>query len=116
MPDYKINHDGKIIFGKNIDKDVQMIPDNLWVEYIKLEYEISKKHNSIISPEKIARYNALKEYFENNKPIDKENVEKSAKALDAAIEKIKQQMIDFDEAADNSVLYTAITNFKKRNG
>lgn len=114
MAEYKINRDGEIIFDKN--RNLPNPPDSLWVEYIKLEYEILKRHNPTHDPNKIARYNALKDYFENGKTLDKENAEKSRQALDQAIEKIRNEMIESDKSPDNSVLYTAITNFKKRNG
>ena len=111
MAEYKINQNGEIIFDKN--RNVPKSPDPLWVEYVKLEYEVLKSHNP--TKNKIARYNKLKEYFEQGKIVDKENAEKSAKALDDAIEKIKQQIIASDESPDNSVVYTALANFKKRN-
>ena len=46
------------------------------------------------------------------------NPEKLAKLneLEKAREKIKQEIISADKSPDNSVLYTAITKFKKRNG
>ena len=34
--------------------------------------------------------------------------------FDKAKEKIKQEMISSDSSSDNSVLYTAMTNFKKK--
>jgi len=113
MAEYKINQNGEIIFDQN--RKLPQSPDSLWVEYIKLEYEVLKSHNPTTDKDKIARYNKLKEYFKHGKIADKENAEKSAKALDDAIEKIKQQIIASDESPDNSVVYTAITNFKKRN-
>lgn len=53
----------------------------------------------------------------NMMPINNINdeIEKSQKALNAAKEKIKRQMIDFDKSPDNSVVYTALTNFNKEN-
>lgn len=114
MADYKINKNGEIVFPNGRKMSEQ--PDSLWVEYIKLEYEVLKNHNPTHDQTKIARYNKLKKYFEDGETINEENVEKSAKALDDAREKIKQKMISSDESSDNSVLYTAITNFKKRNG
>lgn len=115
MAEYKINENGEIIFP-NGRKSVLPAKDSLWVEYIKLEYEILKSHTPTSDPIKIERYNKLKNYFENGEPIDKENAEKSKLALDEAREKIKQQIIESDKSSDNSVLYTAIANFnKKRN-
>ncbi len=113
MADYKIDEDGTIIIpkGRNVLPD----KDSLWVEYVKLEYEILKSHNPTKDPEKIARYKKLKNYFENGEPFDKESAEKSKKALDEAMEKIKQEMIVSDKSSDNSVLYAAMAKFKKRN-
>lgn len=113
MAEYKINQDGEIIFDKN--RTLPKSPDSLWVEYIKLEYEVLKSHNPTSDPNKIARYNALKEYFENGRILDKENAEKSKQALDTAIEKIRREIIESDKSIDNSVVYTAITKFKKTN-
>lgn len=57
-------------------------------------YRLKKKlSNQLYSTEKLAKLNELEEVRE----------------------KIKQQIIEKDESPDNSVLYTAITNFKKRN-
>ena len=113
MAEYKINQNGEIIFDEN--RNLPKSPDSLWVEYIKLEYEVLKSHNPTTDPEKIARFKTLKDYFENGKKLDKENAEKSKQALNEAIEKIRKEMIESDKSPDNSVLYTAITNFKKRN-
>lgn len=113
MAEYKINQDGEIIFDQ--DRNLPKTPDNLWVEYTKLEYEILKSHKPTNDQNKIARYNALKEYFKNGKTLDKENAEKSKQALDTAIEKIRCEMIGADKSTDNSVVYTAITKFKKTN-
>lgn len=104
MADYKIDEDGTIIIpkGRNVLPD----KDSLWVEYFKLEYEILKSHNPTKDPIKIARYHELKKQL---------NIEKSTKALDEAMEKIKKQIIASDESSDNSVLYAAMAKFKKRN-
>ncbi len=114
MVDYKIEEDGTIVIpkGRNVLPD----KDSLWVEYIKLEYEILRNHNPTKDPEKITRYKKLKNYFENGEPVDKEEAENSKKALDEAMEKIKQEMIASDKSSDNSVLYAAMAKFKKRNG
>ena len=37
-------------------------------------------------------------------------------AFDKAKESIRRQIIASDKSSDNSVIYTAITGFKKRNG
>ena len=104
MADYKINSDGEVVF----DNDARVVPesDPLWKEYTQLEYEVlNNHHNPTKDPIKIARYNELKKRL---------NIDEKNKAFDAAIEKIRQQMIARDESPDNSVLYTAITNFKRK--
>ena len=100
MVDYKINDNNDI--GRIMPKE-----DTLWKEYVQLEYEVSNNHhNPTKDPIKIARYNELKKHF---------NVTESNRAFNEAKEKIKQQIIASDESTDNSVLYAAITSFKKRN-
>ena len=104
MVDYKINENGEILFpnGRKIQQD-----DPLWKEYVQLEYEVlNNHHNPTKDPIKIARYNELKKRLK---------IEKSNDALNKAREKIKQEIISSDKSTDNSVLYTAIMNFKKRN-
>ena len=104
MADYKINESGEIIFPKG--RKVPDKKDSLWVEYIKLEYEVlNNHHNPVRDPIKIARYNELKKQL---------NIDESNKALDKAREKIKNEMISSDKSSDNSVLYAAIAKFKKR--
>lgn len=106
MADYKINKNGEIVFDDDTIKTYESDP--LWKEFIRLEYEVlNNHHNPTKDPIKIARYNELKKQL---------NIEKSNRAFDEAREKIKQKIISSDESSDNSVLYTAITNFKKRNG
>ena len=65
-------------------------------EFYRLKQELSNQHFSTRNPEKLARFNELQKYINETK------------------EKIKQKIIASDESTDNSVLYTAITNFKKR--
>jgi len=106
MTDYKINQNGEIVFD-NPSRDIPE-SDPLWTEFSKLQYEVfNNHHNPTKDPKKIARYNELKKQL---------NIEENNRAFDQAIEKIKNKMIESDESPDNSVLYTAITNFKKRNG
>lgn len=69
-------------------------------EFYRLKQELSNQHYSSLNPEKIARFNELQQYVH---------------ALNKAKEKIKQKIIVLDESPDNSVLYTAITKFKKTN-
>lgn len=105
MADYKINKNGEVVFKDGTRKVFDQDP--LWKEFAQLEYEVlNNHHNPTKDPVKIARYNELKKQL---------NIEESNRAFDVAREKIKQQMIASDESPDNSVLYTAITNFKKRN-
>ena len=113
MADYKIKESGEIIFPDGRKMPEQK--DSLWIEYIKLEYEIeNSRHNSTKDPIKIARYNELKKYFDDNEVPGRKNVEETTKALNEAKEKIKQEIIASDKSPDNSVLYAAIANFKKR--
>lgn len=44
-----------------------------------------------------------------------QKINESINALNKAKEKIKQQIIASDKSPDNSVIYTAITQFKKAN-
>lgn len=117
--DYIINEAGEIIFKDGVDRVEPEQKDPLWVEYIKLEYEVVNNHrNPTKDPVKIARYKELKKYFDDEKTdvvSGKNHADGYADALNKAREKIKQEMIASDESPDNSVLYTAITNFKKRN-
>jgi len=46
---------------------------------------------------------------------DENKIKDSIKAFDAAKERIKNKLIESDKTPDNSVLYTAITQFKKTN-
>ncbi len=104
MVDYKINKDGEIVFKDK--KRIVSQHDPLWKEFTQLEYEVlNNHHNPTKDPIKIARYNELKKQL---------NIEESNRAFDEAKERIKQKIIVNDESTDNSVLYTAITNFKKR--
>ena len=104
MADYEINEFGEIIFNNGLKKRTT---DPLWEEYAQLEYEVlNNHHNPTKDPIKIARYNELKKYFD---------IKKSEIALNKAKEKIKQKIIASDKSKDNSVVYTAMTNFKKTN-
>ena len=117
--DYTINEAGEIIFKDGINRVEPEQKDPLWVEYIKLEYEVVNNHrNPTKDPVKIARYHELKKYFDDDKTDvspDKKHTDKYADALDKAREKIKQEIIASDETPDNSVLYTAMAKFKKTN-
>ena len=105
MADYKIDEDGEVVFKNK--KRIVPEADPLWEEFTKLEYEVLNNHHKPSKdPIKIARYHELKKQL---------NIEKSTKALDEAMEKIKKQIIASDESSDNSVLYAAMAKFKKRN-
>lgn len=104
MADYEINEFGEIIFDNGRK---QQTSDPLWEEYARLEYEVlNNHHNPTKDQNKIARYNELKKYFD---------IKKSEIAFDKAKEKIKQRIIASDKSRDNSVIYTAMANFKKIN-
>ena len=83
-----------------VDKSNEFHNNVLLQEFYRLRKELSNQHYSTINPDKIARFNEL---------------QKSMQALNKAKEKIKQQMISADNSSDNSVVYTAITNFKETN-
>ena len=104
MADYKTNEFGEFVF-KNGREQHQ---DPLWEEYAKLEYEVlNNHHNPTNDPIKIARYNELKKHFD---------IKKSEEALNRAKEKIKQKIISSGKTQhDDSLILTAITNFKKTN-
>ena len=104
MADYEINEFGEIIFNNGKQ---QQITDPLWEEYARLEYEVLNNHrNPTKDPIKIARYNELKKILD---------IKKSEDAFNKAKEKIKQTIIASDKSSDNSVIYTAMSNFKKTN-
>ncbi len=105
MAEYKINQNGEVVF--NGARKV-LEADPLWREFTQLEYEVlNNHHNPTKDLVKIARYNELKKQL---------NIDEQNQAFDMAVDRIRRQMIVNDEAPDNSVLYTAMSNFKKRNG
>ena len=105
---YEIKESGELVFNKPHGIDAPN--ENLWKEYIQLEYEVlNNHHNPTKDLVKIARYNELKKQLN----IDDKA---SADAFNKAIEKIKREMIVSDESPDNSVLYAALAKFKKTNG
>ena len=104
MADYEINEFGEIVFKNGIKKRET---NPLWEEYAQLEYEVlNNHHNPTKDPIKIARYNEFKKHFD---------IKKSEDAFNKAKEKIKQKIIAADKSPDNSVVYTAMTKFKKTN-
>ena len=104
MADYKINEFGETVL---LNGERKQKSDPLWEEYAQLEYEVlNNRHNPTKDPIKIARYNELKKYFD---------IKKSEQAFNKAKEQIKQRIIASDKSPDNSVIYTAISNFKKNN-
>jgi len=95
------------VFDEHIKRNVsdRIRKDPLWTEFCQLE---QKMLNRTLSKDEqvITRYNELKRHFDIAKSVD---------ALHKAKEKIKQEIIYKDSSTDNSVLYTAITKFDKRN-
>jgi hypothetical protein len=86
--------------GKVVDNLNDFHNNILLQEFYRLEKELSNQPYSTVSPSKLARFNELKKYVQ---------------AFENAKEKIKQRMISADKSPDNSVIFTAITNFKKTN-
>ena len=104
MADYEINEFGEIVFNNGVRKQTT---DPLWEEYARLEYEVlNNHHNPTKDPIKIARYNELKKILD---------IKKSENALNKAKEEIKRRIIESDKSPNNSVIYTAMSNFKKTN-
>ena len=62
-------------------------------------------------------YKPLQNYYKPNNFFDKNNngAKKSFDDFNRAKERIKQQIISSDKTQDNSLLYTAISQFKKNN-
>jgi hypothetical protein len=104
VADYEINEFGEIVFNNGVRKQTT---DPLWEEYARLEYEVlNNHHNPTKDPIKIARYNELKKILD---------IKKSENALNKAKEEIKRRIIESDKSPNNSVIYTAMSNFKKTN-
>lgn len=104
MADYEINEFGEIVFDNGVRKQTT---DPLWEEYARLEYEVlNNHHNPTKDPIKIARYNELKKILD---------IKKSENALNKAKEEIKRRIIASDKSPNNSVIYTAMTQFKNTN-
>lgn len=76
-----------------VDKSESNHNNILLQEFYRLHQELSNKHYSTTDSEKNSKLNELEK----------------------AREKIKQEIIASDSSSDKSVLYTAITKFKKRN-
>ena len=62
-------------------------------------------------------YKPLKNYYKQNNSFGKNNnvVKKSFDDFNRAKERIKQQIINSNKTQDNSLVYTAISQFKKNN-
>ena len=103
--DYDINEFGEISFKNG---GIRKVSDPLWEEYAQLEYEVlNNHHHPTNDPIKIARYNELKKHFD---------VKKSEEALNRAKEIIKQKIISSGKTQrDDSMILTAMANFKKTN-
>ena len=79
----------------NVDDELRNNHNKILLEdFYRLKKEVSNQHYSTVNPENLSKLNELEK----------------------AREKIKQEIISADKSPDNSVLYTAITKFKKRNG
>ena len=80
------------------------------------------KHPSDVLAEKLCRlrYESLNKNYYNQKSNNLENynnllIKKEIQNFDKAKERMKQKMIASDNSIDNSVIYTAINQFKKNN-
>ena len=79
----------------NVDDELRNNHNKILLQdFYRLKKEVSNQHYSTVNPENLSKLNELEK----------------------AREKIKQEIISADKSPDNSVLYTAITKFKKRNG
>ena len=57
------------------------------------------------------KYESLRNQNRSTNPDEKQNLNLK---FNEAKEKIKQEIISSDKSLDNSIIYTAMTNFKKR--
>ena len=81
--------------SKNVVDKLGDIHNNVLLQdFYRPKKELSNQYYSTVNPEKLAKLNELEK----------------------AREKIKQEIIVADKSPDNSVLYTVMTKFKKRNG
>ena len=81
--------------SKNVVDKLGDIHNNVLLQdFYRPKKELSNQYYSTVNPEKLAKLNELEK----------------------AREKIKQEIIVADKSSDNSVLYTVMTKFKKRNG
>ena len=86
-----------------VDKSNEFHNNVLLQEFYRLRKELSNQQYSALNPAKIARFNELQKSIALQKSINETK------------EKIKQKIISSDESNNNSVVYTAMTNFKKEN-
>lgn len=87
-----------------VDKSNEFHNKILLQEFYRLKQELSNQYYSVVKPEKIARFNELKNLL---------RLQKNMQDLEGAKEKIRQKIISADNSSDNSVVYTAVTRFKK---
>ena len=81
--------------SKNVVDKLGDIHNNVLLQdFYRPKKDLSNQYYSTVNPEKLAKLNELEK----------------------AREKIKQEIIVADKSPDNSVLYTVMTKFKKRNG
>lgn len=79
----------------NVDDELRNNHNKILLQdFYRPKKELSNQYYSTVNPEKLAKLNELEK----------------------AREKIKQEIIVADKSPDNSVLYTVMTKFKKRNG
>jgi len=78
----------------NVDDKLKSNNNNVLLQdSYRLKKNLSNQHYSTVNPENLSKLNELEK----------------------AREKIKQEIIVADKSPDNSVLYTVMTKFKKRN-
>ena len=81
--------------SKNVDDELRNNHNKILLQdFYQLKKEVSNQHYSTVNPENLSKLNELEK----------------------AREKIKQEIIVADKSPDNSVRYTVMTKFKKRNG
>ena len=93
MTDFKQND-----FGQTKNKSPKYHKDILVGSFCRLEYK------------------PLENYYKQNDSFGKQNTaRRSFDEFNKAKERIKQQIISSDKTQDNSLVYTAISQFKKNN-
>ena len=89
---------------KNVVDNLESFHNKILLqEFYRPKKELSNQQYSALNPAKIARFKELQKSIALQKSINETK------------EKIKQKIISSDESNNNSVVYTAMTNFKKSN-